>query len=142
MREVKNRHHIFPRSRKNGQDILGVCENKNQQKVFYHDLVGQEDIIEAFKFFNETFWDKHYEISEIYYNKTGLKSKKKRSPSKVELRLRKRRVKKNSVCIRRVPKNKHETYHFLFGNMMPWEAFEKLNKVFWKNTFIIKEACI
>ncbi len=139
MGETKNRHHIFPRSRTNGKDILGVCENKSLQKFYYNNLViDQDDIIKVFDFFNETFWDKHFEILEIYYNKTGLKGKKKQLPCKIEIRSRKKR-KKNPNRVRLVPKDKHEIYHFLFGNMMPWEAFEKLNNDFWKNLFTIKD---
>jgi hypothetical protein len=139
MREVKNRHHIFPRSRVNAKDILGVCESKSQQKKLYRELVIEvDDIVFAFNFFNETFWGRHFEVQEVYYDKIKQNGKKKKWPSKVEIQLRRRR-KKNSTSVCRISKEKHQTYHLLFGNMMPWEAFDRLNKIFWNNAFIVKE---
>jgi len=39
------------------------------------------------------------------------------------------------VC--KVPRLLHELYHHLFGNMMPYEILEFLNRTFWNNMFEI-----
>jgi hypothetical protein len=58
------KHHIVPRSRRKNKKLMGVCSVPARQHNLYHQLVGNMTPMEAFVFFNETFWGKYFTLDE------------------------------------------------------------------------------
>jgi hypothetical protein len=63
------KHHIIPRSRQKKKKLMGVCLVPAKQHNLYHCLVGNMTPMEAFEFFNKTFWGKLFVIVETYKEK-------------------------------------------------------------------------
>ena len=55
-----NHHHVIPRSRVKDKGLLKTVLTPAKEHNLYHQLVGNMTPIEAFKYFNETFWDKEF----------------------------------------------------------------------------------
>lgn len=64
-----NNHHIDPRSRFKGKNILGVCKVDVKQHELYHQLFGNMCPEEVVEFLNETFWRNLFEIEITLINK-------------------------------------------------------------------------
>lgn len=131
-----NRHHVYPTSRLNGTGLVGICFESKKRKALYAELFeGEEDIIEAFRYLNEKFWGKTFEIEEVF------KNKKRKTIEKVIIS-RKKKKKTNRPQISKVSKRKHELYHQIVGNMLPEESLCFFNHKFWNKTYELKEQKI
>jgi len=60
----KNRHHVIPVSRVKGKELQKIVLIDKKQHDLYHQLVSNMLPIEAFMYFNETFWGNKFKIEE------------------------------------------------------------------------------
>ncbi len=60
----KTSHHVIPRSRQKKKKLMGVCPVPAKQHDLYHQLVGNMTPMEAFTFFNKTFWGNYFVLEE------------------------------------------------------------------------------
>jgi hypothetical protein len=58
-----NRHHIYPTSRLKGGNLIKICLTPAKEHNLYHQLVGNMTVLEAFDYFNKTFWDNSFTLN-------------------------------------------------------------------------------
>jgi len=62
-KKALNHHHIYPSSRLKGRSLIKTCLTPVKEHDLYHQLVGNMTVLEAFEYFNKTFWDNSFTLN-------------------------------------------------------------------------------